>query len=190
MQLQPIIHVAPDGLTAKARWRLFAQEAVSGEYAHWGVGVFENDYVKENGTWKIRNLHLYNTMYTPYEQGWGKAALPNPGPQTELAPDRPPTVEYASYPAVFVAPFHYPNPASGASVYAAPGADGASAAASIARIQASLAELDRALARLEDFNALERLNSIYGYYLARNRWDDFAGMFSRDGTIEIARSRS
>ena len=36
MQLQPIVHVAPDGLTAKGRWHVFAQEAVHGEYANWG----------------------------------------------------------------------------------------------------------------------------------------------------------
>jgi hypothetical protein len=187
MQLQPIIHVAPDGRSAKARWHMFAQEAVSGEYANWGLGLYENEYVKENGAWKIRSLHLYNTMYTPYEEGWGKAALPNPGPLADLAPDRPASVEYAAYPTVFVPPFHYPNPASGEPVYDAPSANGAGvAAASVAQIEVSLASLDRDLTRLEDFNALERLNSIYGYYLARNRWDDFAGMFSRDGTIEIA----
>src|SRR5262245_38740917 len=27
MQLQPVIHVAPDGRTAKARWHMFAQDA-------------------------------------------------------------------------------------------------------------------------------------------------------------------
>ena len=27
MQLQPVIHIAPDGRTAKARWHMFAQEA-------------------------------------------------------------------------------------------------------------------------------------------------------------------
>src|SRR5215471_15045090 len=43
MQLQPIVHVAPDGRTAKARWHVFAQEAVHDEYARWGVGVAENE---------------------------------------------------------------------------------------------------------------------------------------------------
>ncbi len=80
MQLQPIVHVAPDGRTAKGRWHMFAQEAVHDEYARWGLGVFENDYVKEGGVWKIQTLHLYTTMYTPYEDGWAKTALPNDGP--------------------------------------------------------------------------------------------------------------
>ncbi|MFS8609839.1 MAG: nuclear transport factor 2 family protein, partial [Gammaproteobacteria bacterium] len=40
MQLQPIVHVAPDGKTAKGRWRLFAQEARYREFAEWGVGWY------------------------------------------------------------------------------------------------------------------------------------------------------
>ena len=80
MQLQPIVHVAADGTTAQGRWHVFAQEAVHGEYANWGLGVLENEYVKEGGVWKIRREHFFTTMYTPYEAGWGKAALPNAGP--------------------------------------------------------------------------------------------------------------
>src|SRR5205814_185032 len=95
MQLQPVVHVAADGRTAKGRWHMFAQEAVHGEYARWGLGIFENDYVKEGGVWKIQRLHLYATMYTPYEDGWAKTALPNEGPSSSLPPDRPPSVEYA-----------------------------------------------------------------------------------------------
>ncbi|HUO67736.1 MAG TPA: nuclear transport factor 2 family protein, partial [Gammaproteobacteria bacterium] len=80
MQLQPIVDVAPDGRTAKGRWHMFAQEAVHGEYARWGLGVFENEYVREGDVWKIQHLHLYTTMYSPYEDGWAKTALPNEGP--------------------------------------------------------------------------------------------------------------
>ena len=96
MQLQPIVHVAADGLTAQGRWHVFAQEAVHGEYAHWGLGVLENDYVKEGGIWKIRRHHFYTTMYTPYEAGWGKTAIPNDAPSADLPPDRPSTVAYLS----------------------------------------------------------------------------------------------
>src|SRR5688572_4861499 len=112
MQLQPIVHVAPDGQTARGRWHVFAQEAVHGEYANWGLGVLENEYVKENGVWKIRREHFFTTMYTPYEAGWGKTAIPNAGPSAELPPDRPPTVDYEAYPKAFVVPFHYENPAT------------------------------------------------------------------------------
>ena len=92
---------------------MFAQEAVHDEYARWGLGVFENEYVKERGVWKIQPLHLYTTMYTPYEDGWAKTALPNDGPSSELPPDRPPSVDYKAFPAAYVVPFHYENPVTG-----------------------------------------------------------------------------
>ena len=114
MQLQPIVHVAADGLTAQGRWHVFAQEAVHGEYANWGLGVLENEYVKEGGVWKIRRHHFFTTMYTPYEAGWGKTAIPNAGPSADLPPDRPPSVDYEAYPTAFVVPFHYENPVTSA----------------------------------------------------------------------------
>jgi hypothetical protein len=186
MQLQPVVHVAPDGLTAKGRWHVFAQEAVSGEYANWGLGVLENEYVKQDGVWKIQSLHLYTTMYTPYEEGWGKTALPNPGPSAEVPPDRPPSVEYAPYPAAFVVPFHYDNPVTGKPAYAAAAPPSAAALPSADALDAALGELERRLGLLEDVTQLERLNSIYGYYLAHLQWDDLTGMFAPTGTIEIA----
>jgi hypothetical protein len=186
MQLQPIVHVSPDGLTAKGRWRLFAQEAVSGEYAHWGVGVYENDYVKEAGVWKIASLHAYHRMYTPYEDGWGKTALPNVAPEG-VTPDRPPSVAYEAYPATFAAPFHYENPVTGGPTYARTAADFAPpAAADIEALEALLAALDERIVRLADLEELERLNAIYGYYLAHNQWDNLTAIFAPDGAIEIA----
>ncbi len=173
MQLQPVVHVAPDGLTAKGRWHMFAQEAVFGEYANWGLGVLENEYVKQDGVWQIQSLHLYTTMYTPYEEGWGKTALPNQGPSAELPPDRPPSVDYAPYPAAFVVPFHYDNPVTGKPVYTAAAPPPAASSPSADALDAALGEL-------------ERLNSIYGYYLAHLQWDDLTGIFAPTGTIEIA----
>ncbi len=114
MQLQGIVDVAPDGKTAKGRWHMFSQEAEHGKYADWGLGVYENDYVKEGGVWKISKLHLYTTMYAPYKDGWGKTAIPNAGPLTDLPPDKGPSVKYEAYPAVFVPPFHYDNPVTAA----------------------------------------------------------------------------
>jgi hypothetical protein len=187
MQLQPIVHVAPDGRTAKARWHLFSQEAVHGEYARWGTGVYENEYIKEDDVWKILSLRLYTTMRTPYEDGWGKTALPKPGPIPGLAPDRPPSVEYEAYPAAFVAPFHYANPVSGSPVYAGSAADHvAKAAASLAALEAELAALDERIGRLEDTAAVERLDTIRGYYLAHSQWDNSAAVFAPHGSIEIA----
>jgi SnoaL-like domain len=187
MQLQPIVHVAPDGQTAKARWRLFAQEAEWQQYANWGTGVFENEYVKEDGVWKIDSLHLYRTMYTPYADGWGKTALPQNAMSSSLPPDLAPTDPHQMYPAVFVVPFHYENPVTGTPVYAGSAARHAGEApANASELAALVGSLEHRMGLLEDTDQIERLNAIYGYYLARNQWDDLAGIFSRNGTIEIA----
>jgi hypothetical protein len=184
MQLQPIVHVADDGLTANGRWHVFAQEAVHGEYANWGLGVLENEYVKEAGVWKIRRHHFYTTMYTPYEAGWGKEAIPNAGPSTELPPDGPTTVAYEAYPRAFVVPFHYDNPVAVSRPRA--GVEVAGSAATAESVEAMLAALEGRVGLLEDVLQLERLNSIYGYYLAHIEWDNFTGLFTADGEIEIA----
>jgi hypothetical protein len=184
MQLQPIVHVADDGLTANGRWHVFAQEAVHGEYAHWGLGLLENEYVKEGGVWKIRRHHFFTTMYTPYEAGWGKQAIPNAGPSEKLPPDRPPTVAYEAYPKGFVVPFHYENPVTSPKRRA--GVEIAAAAATAESVGALLTALESRVGLLEDVVQLERLNSIYGYYLAHLQWDDLTGIFSPTGTIEIA----
>ncbi|MGH8259903.1 MAG: nuclear transport factor 2 family protein, partial [Steroidobacteraceae bacterium] len=111
MQLQPLVDVAPDGMTAKGRWR---EIALLGHYHHdaeWGAGVYENEYVKQNGVWKIAKLHYYPSFVAPYALGWAKLA-PVSGDWKSATgkafpADRPPTVEYEPFPQTFTPPFHY-----------------------------------------------------------------------------------
>jgi hypothetical protein len=185
MQLQPIVHVAPDGRSARGRWRLFAQEAQYGEFARWGAGTYENTYVKEDGVWKIHSLLVHHKMYTDYADGWGVSAIANPGPSEALPPDRPPTFDYAAYPDAVPLPYHYENPVTGRPVFAEETGTYAGNL-DIASVNGALDELDARIGRLEDLDDLERLNAIYGYYLAHSQWDNLAGIFAPDGTIEIA----
>ncbi len=113
LQLQPVITVAPDGKSAKARWRWLSEVGDYRKSSLWGIGTYENEYVKRNGVWKIETLHAYFRMYTPYAEGWAKAAVPNTHPEKDLPPDRPPTVVYETYPATFIPPYDYPNPVTG-----------------------------------------------------------------------------
>jgi hypothetical protein len=113
LMLQPVVHVAGDGLTAKARWRFLSELGEYKKSSSWGGGTYENEYVKEGTTWKIKSMHAYSRFCTPYAEGWGKNALPGARPEKSLKPDRPPTVSYEPYPATFVAPFHYKNPVTG-----------------------------------------------------------------------------
>jgi outer membrane murein-binding lipoprotein Lpp len=113
MQLQPVIHIAPDGQSALARWRTFMQVGNLGKEARWGEATYENAYVKEDGLWKIRKLHGFITYYVEFDKGWNKGAVALPQKLDNLDPDAPPTVNYGAFPNVFVPPYHYKNPVSG-----------------------------------------------------------------------------
>ena len=113
MQLQSVIHVAPDGRTAKARWQGVQMTGRKNESGQWGLGVYENEYVKEGGVWKISKLHFYFTAATDYDLGWMKSAIPAPGQSGAVPPDKPPTEVYRAYPGVYVPPFDYNHPVTG-----------------------------------------------------------------------------
>jgi SnoaL-like domain len=188
MQLMPIVDVAPDGRTARARWRLFAQEAKYGEFSEWGSGWYENDYVKEDGVWKIAHLRSFIRMYTPDQEGWGKTALRWPSYQaaSTVEPDAPSAIDHAPYPAVPDPAFHYSNPVTGGTVEAPAPVRSALGLGDADGAASRLAELAWRVERIEDVEQIERLQGIYGYYLARYQMDDLAGIFADDGTIEIA----
>ena len=61
-QLSPVITLSADGQTAEGRWRTIIQEGTFGQGANWGSGVYESRYIKQNGVWKIRSLHLYRAL--------------------------------------------------------------------------------------------------------------------------------
>ena len=114
MQLQPVIHVAADGKSAQGalafascRW------AQLGKEARWGEATYENEYVKEAGTWKISKLHSFITFYVEFDKGWNKGAVALPQQLEDLEPDAAATVKYGAFPDVFVPPYHYKNPVTG-----------------------------------------------------------------------------
>lgn len=113
MHLQPVIDLAPDGRSADVRARLLVMFGIENVNAQWGAAIYENQFVKEDGVWKLEYLHGYQTFYTNYEDGWAKRASPMFAPYERLPPDLPQSVPYDPYPAAFVPPFHYVNPVSG-----------------------------------------------------------------------------
>jgi hypothetical protein len=113
MHLQPVISVAEDGMTANVRARLLVMFGIENAQAQWGAGIYENQFVKEDGIWKFKYLHGYQTFYTIYEDGWANRASAIFAPYDRLPPDRPQSVPYDPYPAAFVPPFHYVNPVTG-----------------------------------------------------------------------------
>jgi hypothetical protein len=113
MLLQPIISVAPDGRTATARWQGMVMLSEPGANGVWGVGLYENGYVKDRGTWKISKLHFYVTALTDYDAGFTRSALRMEGQSAIYPPDRPPTEVYRAYPSAYIPPFSYVHPVTG-----------------------------------------------------------------------------
>jgi len=64
--LSPVITVAADGKSAKARWRIVAMLGGYGGTASFARGVYENAYVEENGVWKVQEIRFFNQVAGRY----------------------------------------------------------------------------------------------------------------------------
>ena len=118
MPISGIVDVDPGGKTAKGRWYGFGCYAFPSEgkvQALLASGIWENEYVKEGGKWKLKKIHFSRTFTTPYEDGWVKTPMtqvpfdfrPKGEPKPEPSPFNKP------YPSGDVFPYHYKNPVSG-----------------------------------------------------------------------------
>lgn len=138
---QDVVHVAEDRSRAWGRFRVFLACGVHENYQQnfpdafspqfWEGGVHENEYVLEDGVWKIALFNYRINFQAHYEDGWKHSPdgspimvapfrktypeLPN-GPD-ELRPMPP------QWPQNTVIPFHYDNPVTGRKLGAGVGGD-------------------------------------------------------------------
>lgn len=106
-QCLPRVHL--DGVTGEARCIAWVMSS-----GGWGHVYYEDDYIKENGVWKIKKLHAPFNMYAGYKLGWEDKTTINTYPEKFPPwPDLPPSVLYLTYPNYYVEPFDYPNPVTG-----------------------------------------------------------------------------
>jgi len=110
---QGVLHVSPDGRSARGRWRTVIMGGIAGQDGTWTEGPFENEYIKENGVWKLQKVHWYMTVKGSYDKGWHKERFPAPGPLADLPPDQPPTEKYEAWPTFYLPPYHYAHPVTG-----------------------------------------------------------------------------
>ena len=115
MQLQDVVDVAPDRKTAKGRFRAFVMQVTGypeNPLETWQAGIYENDYVKEGGIWKIHKL-AYKQVITCIRIADCKDSFSYmTDPSKEYPPDAPST-PYHPFPEAMVIPFHYPHPVTG-----------------------------------------------------------------------------
>lgn len=193
-QLSPVITLSPDGLSAKGRWRALIQGGVYGKGSggDWGEGIYENEYVRQNGVWKIKSLHFYLKFYAPYEGGWTRAAKASAlrYGKSNVRPDRASSVKYEPYPAHFTPAFHYENPVTTSYVFGSgksgtAGAPQSTQPLTVADLEARVRALELRLDRLQSVDEVERLESMYGYYVDKSMQDAISALFTEDSTLEI-----
>jgi hypothetical protein len=124
--VQGIVDVDPDGNSAKGRFRCFMQggyhesrkERIPGFPDQcWEGGIYENEYVREGGVWKIKLLNYNMLWQANYTEGWAHSAVHLP-PLSKTYPDDPrgpdELVEMQKvWPHTRSVPFHYNHPVTG-----------------------------------------------------------------------------
>jgi hypothetical protein len=160
--LRPLVNVSADGKTAKGRWWEFSMLGQQGVKAEWAGGIYENDYVREGGVWKIARLR-YNPIFAgPYSTGWRNVDADQK-----------------------IVPYHFTPDETGIPVPELP----ASAATPLdpkMNPAVALAGLERRIAAMNDEDKVRNLQNAYGYYMDRKMWDDVTDLFTADGALSIA----
>jgi len=129
-QMQDIITVAPDRQTAKGRFRgmLFGgwhddfqdarEEMMPQQFME--AGIYENDYVRENGVWKIKRLDYLMQWQGTYEEGWAHTTshlqpAAQTFPEDPVGPDRllPASEHRKTWPYRQDVPMHFAHPKFG-----------------------------------------------------------------------------
>ena len=130
MQLQDVIHVAGDRLSARGRFRAFMpggfHKSIPDPPEHiprqwWEAGVYENEYIRDDGIWKIKLLNYNLQWQATFEDGWANADTisinsPVTYPEDPLGPDELHAVPPKLWPQTYCVPFHYPHPVTGIAV--------------------------------------------------------------------------
>ncbi|KAK4209325.1 putative carotenoid oxygenase protein [Rhypophila decipiens] len=127
IMMQDIVDVDPTGTHAWCRMRALMQAGTHqsieetyppGHKQWWEGGLYENEYIKENGAWKLFRYRYFPFWHSEYHRGWShtkKNYIPFP---TKLYPEDPQgpdeVIEQKMlWPDTRVVPFHYPHPVTG-----------------------------------------------------------------------------
>ena len=160
ISMQPVVTLAADGQSGKGRWHIMAMLGGYKSGASWAGGVYENQYVLENGVWKFKEVRYHPQYSGRYDDpGWTA------------------TKE--------TAPLHFTAARVGKPILDVPQPPRATTAPTIAALGRRMADLAARAQRLNDEIEVTNLQHTYGYYLDRKMWDDVADLFAADGTMEI-----
>ncbi|OOQ86999.1 hypothetical protein PEBR_18920 [Penicillium brasilianum] len=130
LMMQDIIDVDHTGRHAWGRIRMFTQagthESIKDKYPQgqlqwWEGGIYENEYIKEDGIWKFFRYRFFPFYNASYEKGWSFTPLEHPLFLTKTFPEDPVgpdefIEQRLQWPDTRVIPFHYPHPVTGRKV--------------------------------------------------------------------------
>ncbi|KAF9731957.1 hypothetical protein PMIN06_000257 [Paraphaeosphaeria minitans] len=129
-QIQGIVDIDADGTRAKGRFRSMmsagTHESIKDTHPRglvqwWEGGVYENEYIKQDGVWKILRLRYFPFWHGTFEKGWSHTK-PNyiPFLSTTYPEDPAGPNELCENPMLWpdtrVVPFHYAHPITGKQV--------------------------------------------------------------------------
>ncbi len=155
---QPVIHLGPDGKTAKGRWRILAMLGGMGGNATWYSGVYENEYILDNGSWKISLLRSEPKATAGYTAtGWKDSGVR--------------------------LPLHYTSDSVASPVPDLPVSN--SGAASLPELSGRVNDLAQRAARLNAQGEVTNLLDAYVDAIDRKQWSQAADLFARKGTLEL-----
>lgn len=158
---RPLINVSADGQTAKGRWWEWSMTGRFGGEAEWAGGIYENEYVREDGTWKLARVHYFPMLAGPYETGW-----------RNVDDDQK------------VVPYHFTTDETGIAVPDLP--ESAPVLDSTSDPETRLESLEQRIRVLNEEDHVRNLQNAYGYYVDRKMWDDVTDLFTADAVLEIA----
>jgi hypothetical protein len=150
----PLVNLSVDGNRANARWYGFSMLG-GGADARWESGTFENEYVKDNGVWRVSRLHFVPQFAGRYESGWRNVTNPLP-----------------------LVPYHFKTEDEAGTPIPAP-------VGAALKTTATLASLERRIDTLNAEDQARNLQNAYGYYIDRKMWNDVTDLFTSDGVLEI-----
>ena len=176
VQLQPVVSIAADGQSARARITRVQLMGVHGAFANFATAVYLNEYRKLDGKWMLDKVRVYNHMGTDYRKGFAVDAQPAIPASADYPADAPPTIRYQSYPEYF-APEFLPVRERGK----AP-----AAAVAPGTLEQRLAALARQTRQLDAYIGTENVANAYGYAIDEFRWDDMADLFAESGWKELS----
>ena len=113
MPIAGIVDLDSNGKTAKGRWYGFFLGAMPRPVetrALIGCGIWENEYIKEDGIWKIFKLFWNDIFCSPLDEGWVKNPFLGHDMKTRASSAN---YHFQHYPSGYIFPYHYKNPVTG-----------------------------------------------------------------------------